>query len=258
MSAQPHLSCRAGFRSRVFSADDGFGEKMKAGGSQLPAAVFVFICNLFFVPRHQSTDIQICGRCSGTLLNSTRVGQFCLSSFGRIDGRCCLKNDNTSDPQRITGLDLSNCSLTHINDLPGAPSLFILDLSLNPMVNISDATFQGFLDLNYLILPPDVSCPGGNASWEKVDLEEGNRVCRGQMDVCNQTGQLSFSCPENSLCAPYGPGFFECSCTNDHHGYKCLREGQFPIFQVFGPLGAFTAAISFLLWFTQRRHVKRG
>lgn len=159
------------------------------------------------------------------------------------------------------------------------------------------------------ILPPDVSCPGGNASWEKVDLEEGNRVCRGQIDVCNQTGQLckfptellqmtpgmlliliktsstAFSCPENSLCAPYGPSFFECSCTDDHHGYKCLREvspangtlriqdgawvmslnlyihppqGQFPIIQVFGPLGAFTAAISFLLWFTQRRHVKRG
>lgn len=35
------------------------GKKMKAGGSQLPAAVFVFICNLFFVPRHQSTDIQV-------------------------------------------------------------------------------------------------------------------------------------------------------------------------------------------------------
>lgn len=207
------------------------------------------------------------------------------------------------------------------------------------MVNISDTTFQGFLDLNYVyvcfntilkmlqnnlsrrrsltdflhvwrILPPDVSCPGGNASWEKVDLEEGQRVCRGQMDVCNQTGQLckfptellqmtpgallifiktwwstAFSCPENSLCAPYGPGFFECSCTDDHHGYKCLREvspangalriqdgawvmilhlyihptqGRFPIVQVFGPLGAFTAVISFLLWFTQRRHVKRG
>lgn len=158
------------------------------------------------------------------------------------------------------------------------------------------------------ILPPDVSCPGGNASWEKVYLEEGNRVCRGQMDVCNQTGQLckfptellqmtpdmlifiktwwsTAFCPENSLCAPYGPGFFECSCTDDHRGYKCLREvspangalriqdsawvmilnlyihppqGQFPIVQVFGPLGAFTAAISFLLWFTQRRHVKRG
>lgn len=32
------------------------------------------------------------------------------------------------------------------------------------------------------------------------------------------------NCPENSLCAPYGPGFFECSCTDNYHGYKCLRE----------------------------------
>lgn len=30
-------------------------------------------------------------------------------------------------------------------------SLFLCsDLSLNPMVNISDTTFQGFLDLNYM------------------------------------------------------------------------------------------------------------
>lgn len=32
------------------------------------------------------------------------------------------------------------------------------------------------------------------------------------------------NCPENSLCAPYGPGFFECSCVENFHGYKCLRE----------------------------------
>lgn len=34
----------------------------------------------------------------------------------------------------------------------------------------------------------------------------------------------AINCPENSLCGPYGPGFFECSCADNYHGYKCLRE----------------------------------
>lgn len=34
----------------------------------------------------------------------------------------------------------------------------------------------------------------------------------------------AIDCPENSLCSPYGPGFFECSCIGNYHGYKCLRE----------------------------------
>lgn len=34
-------------------------KKMKAGGCRLPAAVFVFICNLFFVTGHQPSDLQV-------------------------------------------------------------------------------------------------------------------------------------------------------------------------------------------------------
>lgn len=156
----------------------------------------------------------------------------------------------------LSSLDLSNCSLTHVGDLRGVSTAVVVDLSLNPIANISDATFQGFVDLNYTILPPDLPCPGGNTSWEIVELKWGNRLCRGQKDLCNQTGGMSIDCPANSLCAPYGPGFFQCSCAGNHHGYKCLREGEFPALQVFGPLGASTVVISFLLWFTQRRHVK--
>lgn len=32
---------------------------MKAGGSRLPAAVFVFICNLFFITGHQPSSLQV-------------------------------------------------------------------------------------------------------------------------------------------------------------------------------------------------------
>lgn len=34
-------------------------KKMKAGGNRLPAAVFVFVCNLFFVTSHQQSDLQV-------------------------------------------------------------------------------------------------------------------------------------------------------------------------------------------------------
>lgn len=35
---------------------------------------------------------------------------------------------------------------------------------------------------------------------------------------------LALDCPENSVCMPYGPGFVQCSCAHNFHGYKCLRE----------------------------------
>ncbi|XP_059212495.1 all-trans retinoic acid-induced differentiation factor [Centropristis striata] len=230
--------------------------KMKAGCSQLEPLVLILIFNLCFYASYELTELQVCELCSGTVRNGSAVGRFCSLSAGRIDGRCCLRNDNTSDPECIIGLDLSNCSLTHVEDLQGASTALMMDLSLNPIVNISDSAFQGFMKLNYMILPQDIFCPGGNSSWEKVEVKEGNRVCDGQKDMCNQTGQLSINCPENSLCAPYGPGFFECSCADNYHGYKCLREGEFPFLQVFGPLGASTVVISFLLWVTQRRKAK--
>ncbi|XP_074484153.1 all-trans retinoic acid-induced differentiation factor [Sebastes fasciatus] len=230
--------------------------KMRAGSSQLTLEVLVLIFNLCFYASYQLTELQVCELCSGTVLNGTAVGRFCFLSAGRIDGRCCLRNENISDPEHIIGLDLSNCSLTHVEDLQGASTALMIDLSLNPIVNISDTAFQGFTDLNYLILPQDMVCPGGNTSWEKVEVKDGNRLCEGQKDMCNQTGQLSMNCPENSLCAPYGPSFFECSCAVNYHGYKCLREGEFPLLQVFVPLGAFTVVMAILLWVTQRRKAK--
>ncbi|KAM6992549.1 all-trans retinoic acid-induced differentiation factor [Tautogolabrus adspersus] len=230
--------------------------KMKAWCSQLKPVVLILIFNLCFYASFQLTEQQVCELCGGTVLNGSVVGQFCASSAGRVNGRCCFRNDNTSGHERIIGLDLSNCSLARVEDLQGATEALMIDLSLNPIVNISDTVFQGFSELNYVILPREIDCPGGNSSWEKVEVKVGNRLCEGQKDMCNQTGQLSSECPENSLCAPYGPGFFQCSCADNYHGYKCLREGMFPTLQVFGPLGASTLVLSLLLWVTQRRKVK--
>lgn len=49
------------------------------------------------------SESQVCTLCSGTVLNGTEVGQFCSTSAGRIYGRCCLRNDNASDPEHIIG-----------------------------------------------------------------------------------------------------------------------------------------------------------
>ncbi|KAM8831244.1 all-trans retinoic acid-induced differentiation factor [Spinachia spinachia] len=229
---------------------------MKAGCNQLKPVVLVLIVKLCFCASYQLKELQVCELCSDAALNGSAVGRFCSLTAGRVEGRCCLGRDNTSDPERITGLDLSNCSLTHVDGLLKASRAIMIDLSLNPIVNISNAAFQGFIELNFIILPEHVHCPGGNTSWKKVEVKGENRLCNGQIDMCNQTGQLSINCPEHSLCAPYGPSFFECSCADDFHGYKCLRKGGFPALLVFGPLGALTVVTSLLLWVTQRRKVK--
>ncbi|CAN9507394.1 unnamed protein product [Ophioblennius macclurei] len=219
--------------------------------------VFLFFSLILcFDPSCQSSETQVCTLCSGTVLNGSAVGRFCWSSSGSLDGRCCWsKDNNTSDRERIIGLDLSNCSLTHV-DLQEASTATIIDLSLNHIVNMSDAAFQGFAELNYMILPQDLDCPGGNISWEKVEVKEGNRVCEGQKSMCDQTGQLSMVCPENSLCGAFGPGFFQCRCAENHFGYKCLREGEFPAVQVFWRLAVVTVVLAAFLWVTQRRKAK--
>ncbi|XP_056150673.1 all-trans retinoic acid-induced differentiation factor [Lampris incognitus] len=238
------------------SSYDFKSTKMRVGCFQLkPAAVLLF-GHLFFYTSCRLTELQICDLCNGTVLSGTAVALRCASSAGRIGGRCCLQNDNATSAEYVIGLDLSNCSLSHVEDLQGASTALVIDLSLNPITNISDSVFQGFIELNYLILPVNLACPGGNTSWEKEEIRGGERLCQNQRSLCNQTGQMSMNCPENSLCAPFGPGFFECSCAENYHGYKCLREGEFPAIQVFGPLGASTVLISVLLWVTQRRKAK--
>ncbi|XP_038143394.1 all-trans retinoic acid-induced differentiation factor [Cyprinodon tularosa] len=229
---------------------------MKASLAWTEIVALIIILKVCFNASHQLTGLQVCSLCAGIVRNNSEVDRFCSSSAGRIDRRCCLSNDNSSDPERIIGLDLSNCSLTKVEDLSGASEVLMVDLSLNPIVNISEKVFLGFLDLNYVFLPEDIGCPGGNVSWQQVTVEKGRRFCKGQTNMCNQTGQMSMSCPENSLCCPDGPGFFQCKCSESYHGYKCLRQGDFPPLKVFGPLAGSTVLISFLLWVTQRRKAK--
>uniref|UniRef100_A0A8C9SPS3 All-trans retinoic acid-induced differentiation factor n=1 Tax=Scleropages formosus TaxID=113540 RepID=A0A8C9SPS3_SCLFO len=187
---------------------------------------FVTLCitSLLFGSSYQQMEFQVCHLCVGSLQNGTAVGYFCASLSGRVEGRCCWRQQG--ERASIVGLDLSNCSLRHIEDLQEASTAVMIDLSSNPVINISDSVFQGFIELHYLRLPSTLQCPGGNASWEKVTSDGVVCLCEEQKDACHQDGNMSWNCPENSLCAPDGPGFTQCSCTGEYHGYKCLRENH--------------------------------
>ncbi|XP_035276460.1 all-trans retinoic acid-induced differentiation factor isoform X2 [Anguilla rostrata] len=204
---------------------------MTAGRCRLFTVVGVMVMLVYFDASLQRATFQVCHACEGILQNGTAVGNFCTVSSGQAEGRCCLGTQGL-DVDSITGLDLSNCSLREVKGLNEASTAKIM------------------------LLPYHLTCPGGNASWEKVETRGEIRLCEGQRNSCDQMGHKSGDCPENGLCAPDGPGFFQCRCTQSHHGYKCLREGQFPLAEVLGILGGATVLVSALLWVTQRRKAK--
>ncbi|NP_001089392.1 all-trans retinoic acid induced differentiation factor S homeolog precursor [Xenopus laevis] len=198
---------------------------------------------------------QVCETCPGSLRHSSQVSRLCRETPGaKSHARCCLRLIN--DRHVIIGLDLWNCSLSHLDpSLTLSPAALVLDLSSNPLQDLPSEFFRGLLGLQYIALPATLGCPGGNDSWENVTVTSTVRECRDQRSTCNGTAEWVL-CPENAVCSPDGPGYTQCLCETGFHGYKCLREGSFPILMFFGILGLVTACLSVLLWCTQRRKVK--
>ncbi|XP_023655302.1 all-trans retinoic acid-induced differentiation factor isoform X2 [Paramormyrops kingsleyae] len=202
--------------------------KMTARRDAVLTAMAVSLMSVCLHAGFQQTGLQECHRCDGRLQDGSAVGNFCIASAGLVDGRCCLRHQGDQDTASIIGLDLSNCSLGKVEDLHEAITAVIIDLSANPIVNMSESIFQGFTQLHSLRLPLPCQCPGGNESWETVEDLGSVCLCEGQRDACYSGGNMSWTCPENSLCAPYGPSFVQCSCSGDYHGYKCLRKLSYP------------------------------
>ncbi|XP_018430474.1 PREDICTED: all-trans retinoic acid-induced differentiation factor isoform X2 [Nanorana parkeri] len=191
--------------------------------------------------------------CPGTLRNSSEVSHLCSeTSEAELVGRCCVKPPGGD----IIGLDLWNCSISHLD--PGlrlTAAIVVIDISQNPLQELPREIFQGLTGLNYLALPVNISCPGGNQSWASVETGSEGRICRDQQSSCNSTGDVVL-CPENSLCAPDGPGYTQCVCVAGFSGYKCLREGSFPMIMFFGILSSVTIVLAIFFWCTQRKKVK--
>ncbi|XP_059583473.1 all-trans retinoic acid-induced differentiation factor isoform X2 [Alligator mississippiensis] len=171
--------------------------------------------------------------------------------------RCCCSRPPRVGPAPSPRLDMGSCNRTSL--CPGfqdASTAVVIDLTENPLEKLPDASFLGFTSLQSIAVPLALDCPGGSAAWENITAGADSRLCQGQRNACNSSGELAWLCPENSQCAPNGPGLVQCLCWGPYHGYKCLREGTFPMLLFYGVLGAVTAALSLLVWGTQRRKAK--
>ncbi|KAM5292945.1 all-trans retinoic acid-induced differentiation factor [Ctenodactylus gundi] len=195
---------------------------------------------------------EVCTQCPGSVQNVSKVALYCKeSSKLLVYGRCCLNQKGT-----ILGLDLQNCSLKFPGpNFPQAYTAVVIDLQTNPLTDDLASTFRGFIQLQTLVLPQNVSCPGGLNAWENVSSFINSKICEGQKNLCNSTGDPEM-CPENGFCVPDGPGLLQCVCADGFHGYKCMRQGSLSLLMFFGILGSTTFSISLLLWGTQRRKAK--
>ncbi|XP_048209214.1 all-trans retinoic acid-induced differentiation factor isoform X1 [Perognathus longimembris pacificus] len=195
---------------------------------------------------------EICTQCPGSVQNLSQVAVYCKQTSGlTLQARCCLNQKGT-----ILGLDLQNCSLKNPGpNFAQAHTAAIIDLQANPLKDNLTSTFHGFTQLQTLVLPQDVICPGGINAWLSIISYVDIQICQGQKDLCNSTGNPEM-CPENGSCASAGPGLLQCVCADGFQGYKCMRQGSFPLLMFFGILGSTTLSISALLWGTQRRKAK--
>ncbi|XP_016065010.1 PREDICTED: all-trans retinoic acid-induced differentiation factor isoform X2 [Miniopterus natalensis] len=168
---------------------------------------------------------EICIQCPGRVRNLSEVALYCKQTPElMLYSRCCLNQKGT-----ILGLDLQNCSLKDLG-----PNFLQAHTAI------------------IMILPQDVSCPGGINAWNTVTFYTNNQICQGQRNLCNSSADTEI-CPENGSCVPDGPGLLQCVCADGFHGYKCMRQGSFSLLMFFGILGSTTLSISILLWGTQRR-----
>ncbi|XP_003411985.2 all-trans retinoic acid-induced differentiation factor isoform X1 [Loxodonta africana] len=195
---------------------------------------------------------EICIQCPGSVQNLSEVALFCKQTPKlMLYARCCFNQKGA-----ILGLDLQNCSLKDPGpNFPQAHTAIIIDLQANPLKDDLVNTFHGFTQLQTLILPQNVSCPGGISAWNTITTHTDKQTCQGQRNLCNSTGSPEM-CPENGSCAPNGPGLLQCLCADGFHGYKCMRQGSFSLIVFFGILGSTTVSICILLWGTQRRKAK--
>ncbi|XP_053794760.1 all-trans retinoic acid-induced differentiation factor isoform X2 [Vidua chalybeata] len=223
-----------------------------AGGA---AGAFALLLLPLLLPR-AARGVAVCGLCPGPPRNGSIVARFCESRRDtESDGRCCRERGPT--PGRLLGLDLSNCSLHSVPPgLAEATTAIVLDLTENPLTTLPSGSFLGFIHLQSLAVPLALQCPGGSDAWQDVTADRSSRLCQGQRNACNSSVGLAWPCPENSVCAPDGPGLIQCLCASPFHGYKCLREDTFPMLLFGGILGTATVSLSLLLWGTQRRKAK--
>lgn len=221
---------------------------------------FILFCLLFGYINCFESELELelddGSICVGPQATSIYVLKFCDDFGGTIIHRCCRSDDNKT----LVAIDLMDANLTAIPNFSEHTNLnlSVIDLRSNPdIVSSHDDDFLTLAFLDILILPPTIECPGGERIWENrttVKDPPGN-LCQTQKSFCANSTDL---CTEKgSVCTANGPYHFLCSCKPGYHGYKCLRNGNFPSGIFYGLTAAVTVLASIMLYWTQRRHVKK-
>lgn len=203
------------------------------------------------------SDKEVCIKCP-EMKEQSQVFQFCQSFNSThsmlISQSCCINNTITGE--EIIGLDWSSCELNTISGLLGnLTCLQELMLENNSKLILHTEDFDGLTNLEYLSLPSNSECPGGNNSWDSTERTNHSVICHTELNLCVDH---NITCPNNnSHCVLTAPGKMECLCNPGFYGYKCLRQGHFPTAVYTIVLGACTVVLSVFLWCTQRRKVTK-
>lgn len=210
---------------------------------------YLFILyTVLIVCENKEVSIEVCSkRCDFSLsINCTEINAV-------PTGRCCMNGNSYSS---VVGLDLSSCHITSIeNYFNNLDNLEVLFLQNNSIQVPKIEAFHGLTKLKLLKLPPKLNCPGGNELWNKTEQTSEVVTCINELSTCTV---YNVSCPnQNSYCVDRGPQVTECLCKPGYHGYKCLRKGTFPVTAFVIGLGVSTVVVSAILWFTQRRKIKK-
>ena len=202
----------------------------------------------------RSTDPPIC---AGRNVTSQPVIDFCnAQENSTLILRCCF----TGDFKSILAVDMVNLNLTQVPDFTQTSNLDarVIDLRENPqMESTSSSDFVTLTALKELYLPNHFDCPGGARVWEWINktTDPLGNLCIQQTDFC--TNATDTCTDPRSYCSVNGPNHFLCLCKSGYHGYKCLREGTFPAAAFLGSTIGVTVVASVLLYWTQRRHVRK-
>ncbi|GFR62327.1 all-trans retinoic acid-induced differentiation factor-like [Elysia marginata] len=127
-----------------------------------------------------------------------------------------------------------------------------ISLEGNDMKNLQSADFHKNTEIEYLSLPPLISCPGSNGTWLNESSDVNSTTCLFEQNACKVH---NVTCPTNSHCVHSGVDMAECLCNNGFHGYKCLEQGVFPVTSFLIGITVPTILICIFLYVTQRRHV---
>ncbi|XP_066274694.1 all-trans retinoic acid-induced differentiation factor-like [Branchiostoma lanceolatum] len=234
-------------------------------GRSFATLLLFFVCcqwGLLLTGGQEDNALSLCqlSSCLSPLVDDGVVYSMCQDRHGlQVWGRCCVNVTDTTHNVTI-GLDLSGCNIKDEffkeSPLLTLTRLQTLVLDNNPITVLSSEDVAGLTELNYISVPThsNCSCPGGEEAWSQHVRTVNTTVCVEQTSTCTI---YDGPCPAaSSHCVEDGPGLFLCLCNEGYYGYKCLRQGTFPMSAFLAGLGSSTVVAAVVLWVLQRRHVK--